>query len=407
MKYLINLSLIILLLGSCTRGDNQDDSDSPKVIGDPAEVGEMIESFGFDAFEQTVLGEDEKENICISPLSISTALAMAWNGADNSTYHDMADVLKFADTKTTDINAGFLQLPDDLLPASDKVIIEQANGLFWDEKRITVYDEFIDAVEEAYDSERKLLDFDQEELSKEAINGWVEDKTDDKIKDLIKKIEDKDVMFMINALYFKGDWDNPFAPGLTRKGDFQKYNGTLVELDFMEHDSKFPYFASEDYAAVDFPFVGGDYSMTFILPASESGMGDFLSDFDLAAYRDLVENKLDTSRVIIRLPKFEVEYDLNLKDVLTTLGMGVAFEKGIADFTKLGHSPQGPLYISRVMHKVKLGIDEYGAEGAAATAVVISADSAPPSILFDRPFYFVLRHVETQALLFIGLVGNP
>jgi serine protease inhibitor len=107
------------------------------------------------------------------------------------------------------------------------------------------------------------------------------------------------------------------------------------------------------------------------------------------------------------LPKFEVEYDLNLKDVLTTLGMGVAFEKGIADFTKLGHSPQGPLYISRVMHKVKLGIDEYGAEGAAATAVVISADSAPPSILFDRPFYFVLRHVETQALLFIGLVGNP
>ena len=407
MKQFISLLAILLFFASCSTVDKLDDQDPPKIIGDPADVGVMIESFGFDAFRQTVLAEEEKENICISPMSISTALTMAWNGAAGTTYDNMAEVLNYSGTETANINAGFLKLPEDLVPASEKVVIEQANGLFWDENRLTAYDDFLTAVEEAFDSERMLLDFDQVDAAKETINNWVEDHTDDKIKDLIKKIEDKDVMFLINALYYKGDWDNPFAPESTKKRDFEKYDGTIVELDFMEHDSEFGHYISEEYAAIDLPFKGDDYTITFLLPANETHKGDFLADFDLSSYRDLVENKLETSRIIIKLPKFEVDYDLNLKDVLSTLGMGVAFEKGVADFTELGHSPQGPLYMSRVIHKVKLGIDEYGAEGAAAAAVVISADSAPPSVSFDQPFYFVLRHVDTQAVLFIGLVGHP
>src|SRR5210317_2152582 len=174
MKYLINLLLIILLLGSCITRDNQDDPDSPEVIGDPAEVGMMIESFGFDVFKEAVQTDNEKKNITISPLSISTALAMTWNGAVETTYEDMAEVLKYTGIATEDINAGFLKLSDDLMPTSEMVILEQANGLFWDDNRLTAYEDFLSAVEDAFDSERMLLDFDQVEASKEAINGWVE-----------------------------------------------------------------------------------------------------------------------------------------------------------------------------------------------------------------------------------------
>jgi serpin B len=398
------------MFSSCTTIDKIDDNqdkDPTDLKGDPAEVGPMIESFGFEAFHTAVQLETESENICISPLSISTALAMIWNGAHGTTYSAMADVLKFGNEPDEDIAAGFDKLSDDIVPTSDSVQIEQANGLFWDEERLNVHDDFLELIDYGFKAEQLKLDFNDEQGAKDEINSWIEDKTNGKIFDLIKQIKPSDVMFLINALYYKGNWASAFDDNSTYMGEFEKYDGTLVDATLMYSDGQYDYFEGEDYSAVDLFFKGEDYAMTFILPSFEDAKGDFLIDFDEEDYQDLLENKLTHGRLLLTIPKFELEYELEMKEVLTALGMGIAFSQGGADLTRLGQSSFGRLFIDRVLHKVKLEIDEYGAEGAAVTVVGVGVTSLPPQIVFDRPFYFVLRHVESNAVLFIGLMANP
>ena len=400
--------IILSLFFSCTEVEKPDPIDpDPPGIGNPADVGQMVESFGFDAFQKAVQLETDSENVCISPLSLSTALAMTWNGADGSTHTDMANALKFGNKLEVDIDSGFDKLSNDLTPVSDSVIIEQANGLFWDEGRLIVYDAFLDAIEYRFGAEQQKLNFGDEQASKQVMNLWIEDKTKEKITDLIKEIKPSDVMFLINALYYKGSWASAFNDQATQPGKFKKYDGTEVDAVYMHNDGIYMNYVGEDFMAVDLYFKGDDYAMTFILPEEEGNMGDFLTDFIVSDYRDLVENRMTNDRILLTVPKFEIEYELEMKEVLSALGMGTAFIQGGADLTRLGESSFGRLFIDRVLHKVKLEIDEYGAEGAAVTVVGVGVTSIPPQIVFDQPFYFVLRHVETQAVLFIGLIANP
>ncbi len=382
--------------------------DSSKLAGvEPAELGEKIEAFGLDLFRETYQQSD-KENICISPLSVSTAVSMALNGAAAQTKTDILSTLHFQNLSLDSINSGFQLLNENMEPVEDKVRIHSVNAAFWDENRVQPYDDFLNALSFGFDTQTKKLDFNQVEASKDHMNAWVENNTENKIKDLIKKIKECDVMFLLNALYFKGDWENPFSEGSTRDKAFHKEDGTTVNVPFMKHDSKFKYYIGDDYSAVDLPFVGLDYSMTFLLPPNSSSPGSFVEELDPQMIEALYADKLQIGRVYLGIPRFEIKFEIELKEVLSALGMEIAFNND-ADFTDLGEAfaCNRRMYISRVNHKTKLIVDEKGVEGAAATAVVISTYSLPPSIVFNRPFIYLIRHTETQTILFIGVVGDP
>jgi serpin B len=405
MKQLLGIFSFILII-LCFNACDSDDIPAENLRSEPAELGEKIEAFGLDLYNKTYHSSD-KDNICTSPLSVFTALAMVYNGSIGKTKDDIAHTLYTNDISLDSMNSGFQLLKDQLIPADNKVTFESVNGSFWDESRIELSEDFLDDINYAFDAKTQKLDFNKEQESLEIINGWVADKTHDKIKQLLKTIKGSDVLFLINALYFQGDWNNPFDPDWTYDEVFTRSDGLTVSVPFMHHDSYFNYYKGADYAAVELPFGESAYSMTFLVPTNTTSFGNFIDDLSPVMLHDLYDNKLKEDRILLKLPKFELAFEIELKEVLSLLGMGIAFSEFQADFSKLGNAFGQNLFIDRVIHKTKLILDETGVEGAAATAVGVGVTSVPPSVDFDRPFVYILRQQSTNTPLFIGHVGDP
>ena len=405
---LIGKSIYIFLLMFVFLACDNDNTEDP--IPDrsgPAELGERIEAFGLDLYHETYRSKSEEENICVSPLSVVTAIAMVYNGADGTTHDAIASTLYMDDISVDSMNSGFTLLKDQLLPDDDKVTIHSVNSAFWDETRIGMNQNFLDDISYAFQAETEQLDFTKEEETLDFINGWVEENTNDKIKDLLKSIKSSDVLFLINALYFKGDWENPFDERATFDEAFIKEDGSSVSVPFMHHDAQFEYYKGMDYHALDLPFGASGYSMTFLLPADPSSFGSFIETINQDLLHELYTNRLKKERVMIKIPRFNIVFEIKLNEVLTNMGMGIAFSEFEANLTKLGNAFGQNLFIDRVIHKTNLTLDEYGVEGAAATAVGVGITSVPPNIDFDRPFVYVLRHEETNVILFLGHIGDP
>jgi serpin B len=402
-RFSILFVFLLLILSAC---DDDNKQNPTKDISGAAEIGPRIESFGLELFKTTYREASDGTNLCIAPLSICSALSMTLNGAEGQTKTDILRTLDFEDFSLDSINAGFQSLQEQMEPMDDQVRLASVNALFWDETRILPYYEFIEAIQFGFDAEIQDLDFRQKQNSLDHMNQWVEDHTESKIKNLLKTIKDTDALFLINALYFKGAWNNPFHPNMTREGEFHTASG-VESTSFMNHDAPFSHYIGNDYSAVDLPFGESDYSMTLILPPSLSEMDSFVEEIDSELLKLLYTERLQTERIQFKVPKFEIEYEINLKDALSTMGMGIAFDWNRADFSKLGDAFGRNLFIDRVQHKNKLIVDEKGIEGSAATAVVIAIDSAPPALFFNRPFVYIIRHKETQTILFIGCINKP
>jgi serpin B len=214
-------------------------------------------------------------------------------------------------------------------------------------------------------------------------------------------------MFLINALYFLGDWEKGFPEEGTYDRNFTLSDGSKVPVPMMHVDEYLNFFIGNDLQAVDLGFGDSSVSMGGIQPMEESAPIDaFIRGLDKSRLIDLWNRDLYRSRLFLGLPKFEIAQDLNLNDALKALGMGIAFDPSRADLGRLGQA-FGNLYISRVKHKTYLAIDETGAEGAAVTAVGVGVTSAPPTLFFDRPFFFVIRDLQFNSILFAGKVENP
>jgi serpin B len=364
-------------------------------------------SFAFDLFH-TLREESSGENIFISPASISLALAMTYNGAAGDTAAAMTEVLKFQNMSMEEINAAFADLRSILQNPDPKVELAIANSL-WARLGVDFNDDFLERNRDYYGAEVTALDFDLPDAT-DTINRWVEQQTNNKIKDLIAPpIDPMTVLFLINAIYFQADWQEPFDPKLTREIPFQQTDGSRKNHPVMFRDGDFRYLDGQGFQAVAIPYgETGRLSMYVFLPDPDQSLQSFYGQLSSSNWNTWMESFKEIEGTV-GLPRFTFEYESSLNDVLKSLGMGIAFDATAAEFSAMRPVPPR-LYIAEVKHKTFVEVNEKGTEAAAATSVEIRTESVNMdrfNMTMDRPFFFSIVDDQTDSILFMGTVNEP
>jgi serpin B len=390
---------------------NTDPDSSP---GDIEELVDGDNTFAFDYYHSV---RDREGNLFFSPFSISIALAMAYAGARGASEKQMADVLHYTLPQER-LHTAFNTLDLMLAEASDtpggdeaqKFQLNIANSI-WGQKDYKFLSEYIDLLALNYGAGLRLVDFSgATEEARRTINQWIEQQTQDKIKDLIPVggVDSLTRLVLANAIYFKADWIFPFDANNTRDVPFNLLEGGQVAVPMMSFSGakNLLYGEGEDYQAVEMPYMGDTTSMVILAP--EAGkFEDFESKLDGAQVKSILAG-LGPQQVALNLPKFKFEAEFQLKDNLIKMGMPEPFDPNLADFLGMDGSRQ--LFIGDVFHKAFVAVDEKGTEAAAATAIVMEALMAPEKeivLLIDRPFIFLIREKTTGTILFVGRVVNP
>jgi serine protease inhibitor len=406
MNKTIFLSLLsAFIFWQCDTASNEPAPYLP-VTADMEQAADMNQTLGWDLFHQEQQALPQ-ENILISPYSVQTALFMAQNGAQGSTLGQMLDLMDGSNASVESLNQAHKQLSTLLTTPGDHPEVTVANSYFYDSERIDVEQAFLNPLSEFYAASSESLDFRQEEQSKAAINNWVSEKTNGKIPTIVEEITSEDVAFLINALYFKADWMAGFPEELTFDGTFQTAAGGTAEVPFVNQDASFLTAQADGLHMVDLPFKDSTYSLTLIMPDPEQPDAQWPTSLTKERWLALYD-AIQPGRAIVQFPKLKLEYGNNLVGSLRNLGMEDAFSPALADFQLMGSATNGQnIFIKQIAHKAVLEVDEQGAEGAAATSIGFGTTSLPPFFRFDQPFVLVLRHIETNTMLFTGYVADP
>jgi serpin B len=380
-----------------------------------AELAALVDgnsAFAFDLYQELRKADDD--NLFYSPYSISLALAMTYAGARSETAQQMSNALRFS-------------LPQDRLhPAFNSLDIELAQrgaasqgkdgdgfrlnivNAIWGQKNYQFLDQFLDVLAENYGAGLRILDFaGAPEESRTIINDWVSDQTEERIEDLIPQglINALTRLVLTNAIYFNAAWQYPFAEEATGDDAFYLLEGNEIIVPMMRQTESFGYADGDSYQAIELPYDGHELSMVVLLPA-RGNFESFEASLD-AQQVDAILGSLEQREINLTMPRFEFESDFSLKETLSALGMPVAFS---ADADLSGMTGDRDLFIADVVHKAFVSVDEAGTEAAAATAVVMALTAAPDmpiNVNVDHAFIFLIRDIETGAILFVGRVVNP
>ena len=363
--------------------------------------------FGFSLFNEIRKTEQDK-NIFISPFSVSIALAMTLNGASGETEQVMTNTLQQQGLDSESINAGYAGLRQTLLTSDPKVTLTIANSL-WARQGFSFKPDFLQRNTQFFGAEISTLDFDDPNASK-TINQWVDTNTNGKIQRIVgDQIDPLTVLFLINAIYFKGTWQQEFDPSRTQDAPFHLANGDEKQVPMMRQQRWYPYYRGENFQAISLAYGDGQMSMYIFLPDRESDLNIFLENLNAERWENWL-SQFHEQDVSLVMPKFKLEYGKTLNDPLKALGMDVAFDPELADFSRMASLEFGNLYIEKVVHKTFVEVNEEGTEAAAATSVEVRLESVPPppiSFSVDRPFFFAIRDNETKTVLFMGVVVEP
>ncbi len=367
-----------------------------------AEIIQADQQFAFELFRE-VISLSDQENVMISPLSVSYALGMTYNGAAGTTRDAFNDVLHFGDLTSQEVNESYKDLMDQLVHLDELVEFSIANSI-WYREGYPVLEQFITTNQDYFDAAVKALDFSSPGAV-DIINNWIEDKTNDKIQDMLDYIPADAVMYLINAIYFNAKWKYEFDPEETYSSAFHLEDGNVSDADFMVINGNFNYTENEDFTAVELPYGDSTFSMVIMLPSGENRVDDLVEEMDVPAWDSWFENTV-SQHVEIEIPKFKYEFKDLLNEPLINLGLGVAFGGG-ANFS--GITTAAELYISRVIHQTFIDVREEGTEAAAATIVELRETAMPvtPRFRADKPFLYVIRENSTSAILFMGKLGRP
>jgi len=400
----------LLLLPGCTT-NVCDDCDQPLQLRSlsPEEqiVAESANDFAFDIFER-INKKNSNNNFFISPLSVSTALAMTANGADGDTKTAVRRAIHLSDLDDSAMNEAYRDLVKFLLGLDDKVTLELANSN-WYKDVYHIKNSFRQILLDYYDAEVKAADF-TDPATKDLINGWIEDKTHDKIKDMLDEVPSDVVMYLINAIYFKAQWKYEFDKEKTEDRNFYTGDGSSVQVPTMYSGGvKVSMYSANDFKYIELPYGNGQFNMVVLLPYENKTVDEVISNLDAASFAGYVNNA-DTATVEVYMPKFKMEYKTLLNEVLSDMGMGIAFGGG-ADFSNLFEETLN-LEISRVIHQSFIEVNEEGSEAAAATIVEFRETSIGPGgdpkvIHIDRPFAFFIAEKHSKTILFAGKMLNP
>ena len=360
-------------------------------------------SFSFNLLSK--IPEDRQHNMMVSPLSASLALSMTLNGANGDTKTAMQNALGLQDLSQDEINQIYLDLVSALKKADPKVVLNIANSI-WIRKGFPVLSSFTDVNKKYFDASVENLDFDQTALN--IINNWVNTKTNGKIPTILDTISSDEIMFLINAIYFNGKWQYQFDPSKTVSTPFTLAGGQTVSVPMMKMKEKFAYSEQTGYKALKMPYGRGKFQMVILLPDQGTTTTTIAVQLDRTKWEALTASLNTPVEIDIWFPKFQYSWDIEFNQVLSSLGMAVAFSANDADFSKINTDYK--LFISKVKQKTFIKVDEEGTEAAAVTSVGISMTAMPANPLefhANRPFLYTIIEEDTGAILFIGKVENP
>ena len=356
-------------------------------------------SFAFDLFREINNGQKSK-NVFISPLSASMALGMTANGAAGTTYDAMRSTLRLGTASKAEVNEGYKSLIALLRGLDNSTDFRIANSI-WYEKTFPFNAAFLSESKSFFDAEVAGLDF-ASPSALTTINSWVNESTASKIPAILDDIDPAEVMFLINAIYFKSAWQSKFDKAQTVNAPFNAYDGTKPSVPLMNQTASFKVGSSQSFVAVDLPYGNSAFTMTVVLPNAGVDVNTVAASLSDASWNTLTQS-LAVQKTMLSLPRFKLTWSSVLNPELRALGMGVAFD--LADFTPM--SPRGKeLIITKVIQKTFVDVNEEGTEAAAATSVGVGVTSAPPPIRIDRPFIFVIRERLSGTILFIGKIAK-
>ncbi len=402
MKKLLLLLVVLALFVSCENSVNQPDVSQPiKLTAVQKQKVVQDNDFAFELMKQ-VLTNTKESNVFISPLSVSIALGMTWNGAVGDTKTEMGKTLKMSGMSEKEINE-YYKLMQSTLPTVDpKTKFSIANSI-WYRNTFSVKPDFLKTNNDYFNAEVAALDFDSPEAPK-IINNWCSENTNGLILEVIDEIDKATVMFLINAIYFKGIWVKQFKKEETREGIFTNELNQDVQVNYMNMTDTFAY-AEDEYAQyLEMPYGNKAFTMTVILPKEMENSSTRFSALTSERFNKVID-KMANEEVTVMLPRFKVKNRFELTPMLQPMGMLKAFLP-IAEFD--GISDMKPLYIGFVQHDTYVEVTEEGTEAAAVTTIGMKNTSMPshPYFIANKPFAFVIKEKSSGIILFMGKMGS-
>ncbi len=374
-------------------------SDSLAEVSD--DMGELVSSsntFGINVFQQLV-EQNISENIFMSPTSLAMALSMTYNGADGDTQEAMARALELHGMSLEEVNQASAALMERLRNLGEDIHLDMANSL-WAREGEEFGADFLKRNEEFYGAKISTLDF-SDPKAPSIIDAWVKEKTGGKIEKIVEQIPGGIILYLIDAVYFKGAWAVKFDRQYTRERDFTLLDGSKKKVPMMMTGSKdFKYLKGDNFDAVGLPYGDGSVSMYIFVPHRESSLKGFYGELRAGNWDDWM-SRFQQSEITVVMPRFNLEYDIVLNDALANLGMGVAFDPNAADFSRMC---SGKVWIDEVKQKTFLEVNEEGTEAAAVASVKMKKG---PGVYVDRPFFCAIRDNDTGAILFVASVVEP
>ncbi|MDZ7961530.1 MAG: serpin family protein [Aulosira sp. DedQUE10] len=383
-------------------------SESPlqkKTVNSDTKLVNANNKFGFKLFSEVLKNESSEKNVFVSPSSVAIALAMTYNGASGSTQKAMAKTLELQGMNLSEINSSYAALKKLLENPDANVQLTIANSL-WANQNTNFQSDFLKKNQDFYNAKVTNLNF-QDAEAPNIINNWVKDNTQGKINKIVDQIQPDQVLFLINAIYFKGKWSNEFDKSQTAILPFYLASGQPKQHLMMSQDGDYRYQENEQFQAVSLPYgKDGKVSLYIFLPKQNSNIKAFYQNLNAENWETWM-TQFRKREGSIRLPRFKTDYDVTLNDALKALGMGEAFSHQ-ANFSGIGKN----LAISQVKHKTFVEVNEEGTEAAAATSATIMLTSAAPQtepfkMIVDRPFFCAIRDNQTGSVLFMGSIMEP
>jgi serine protease inhibitor len=398
------LPLLALVVAACTASPTEAPSapitSLPRTLTEAeTQVALRSNAFAFDLLKR--VAADRDSNAFVSPLSISMALGMVMNGAANATLDSMRATLGFEGMALADINAGYRGLID-LLKGLDRSTEMRIGNAVWFRRELQADADFRQALETNFDAAVRSLDFGLP-TAKDTMNLWAKSATNGRIPSIVEAVNDGHVMFLLNAIYFRGQWREQFDPAETRASGFAAYDGPQTVQMMHRADMKVRLLERPGVAIAELPYGNSAFAMTLVMPEPGGDIHTLIDTLTPERWDEWMA-AADSTSILVRLPRFRLEYTRSLIDDLTALGMGVAFEPGVADFRNLFEPNRPGPFITSVAHKTFLEINEEGTEAAAVTSIGVGVVSVPPTFSVDRPFLLVIRERFSGTVLFLGKI---
>lgn len=398
----IAIILLAVIFSGCSTSSSDDAllSETPKA----SQFNDRNNKFGLELFQQLNHRKNEQENMVLSPVSVSMALGMTYNGTAGETRQRLTRVLGWQGMSEDEVNQYHKRLIHYYNNQTSDISLNIANGIWYNES-LNVYQRFLSANNEYFSAYHNNFN---RETTPQDLNEWVRRQTGGHIKEVIDEFHPEDLLYLVNATYFKGDWKNEFNASKTSESMFFLEDGTKKRTQMMWQKADLKYHDNDSFQIVELPYKNDSFCMYILLPDSTKNVNDLIASLNFETWVRYKSNLEVKRNINFGMPRFRCDYSVGMKELMRTMGVEDLFDENSSNLSNISDQP---LSVSEVMHKAAIDVDEQGTEATAATSLAISfttlVDDNPFNLVVNRPFVFAIEEKASNSLLFIGKINNP